>query len=78
MGKQLRDDKRKLFLEEQRQSIKEAALEEERKLNAAFEKAELKVDYDFSQEHLLSSLAKFTGGWVGGLSIDLITCTYLA
>jgi hypothetical protein len=64
MGKKLRDDKRKLFLEEQRQSIKEAALEEERKLNAAFEKAELKVDYDFSPEHLQSSLAKFTGGWL--------------
>jgi hypothetical protein len=70
MGKKLRDDKRKLFLEEQRQSIKEAALEEERKLNAAFERAELKVDYDFSQEHLQSSLAKFTGMYESGMSID--------
>jgi len=61
MGKEIRDNKRKLFLEEQRQAIKDAALEEEQKLNAAFEKAELKVDYDFSQEHLQSALAKFTG-----------------
>lgn len=67
MGKKIRDEKRKEFLEKQRIAIKEAAEEEERKLNENFEKAELKVDYDFNECHLDSAFAKFTG---------LFTCIY--
>lgn len=61
MGKKIRDEKRKEFLEKQRIAVKEAAEEEERKLNEIFEKAELKVDYDFNESHLDSAFAKFTG-----------------
>lgn len=60
MGKKIRDDKRKAFLEEQRLAEKAAREEEERKLNALWEKADLQVDYDATGADLKSAVDKMT------------------
>jgi Ca2+-binding EF-hand superfamily protein len=59
-GKKIRDDKRKAFLEEQRLAEKQAREEEERKVSALWDKAELLVDYDTSGADLKSAIEKMT------------------
>lgn len=59
-GKRIRDEKRKAFLEETRLAQKLAAEEEERKLNALWDKAELSVDYDTTGADLKSAIEKMT------------------
>ncbi|KAJ1442366.1 hypothetical protein B484DRAFT_66814 [Ochromonadaceae sp. CCMP2298] len=60
IGKAIRDDKRRKFLEETRKAQKEAKLEEERKTAAMWEKAELDVDYDTTNNDLRSAIVKMT------------------
>ena len=60
LGKKIRDDKRRAFLEEQRLAIKTAKIEEERKLSALWDKAELSIDYNITGSDLRSAIEKMT------------------
>jgi len=56
MGKRERDAKRRAFLESSRDAIRRAKAEEEAKLAAQWSKAELRVDYNFSDEDFESAV----------------------
>lgn len=56
MGKRERDAKRREFLESTREAMKRAKAEEEAKLAAQWEKAELRVDYGFTEEDFQSAV----------------------
>jgi len=56
MGKKERDTKRRAFLENSREAVKRAKLEEEEKLASQWAKAELKVDFAFTEEDFTSAV----------------------
>lgn len=56
MGKRERDAKRRAFLESSRDAIRRAKADEEAKLAAQWSKAELRVDYNFSDEDFESAV----------------------
>lgn len=57
-GKRIRDEKRRQFLEETRLAQKQAVEEEERKVSALWDKAELQVDYETTGADLKSAIEK--------------------
>jgi len=58
MGKKERFEKHRIFLEGQRKAIKEAKIEEERKLAELWDKAEFKTDGKFSSEDMDNAMEK--------------------
>jgi hypothetical protein len=58
IGKAIRDEKHKIFLEKQRLAIKAAKKEHQDKIDAQFAKAELKVDFNFSAQDLTNAFEK--------------------
>jgi len=77
MGFENRSRLRKEYLQGQRAAIKEAKLEEERKLQAQWAGAELKVDFNFTHEDQVEAMAiisaaakKFQKGGPGAPNLD--------